>query len=56
MHTKKTVALKPIFMSFLLSMAVIPLMCISHNHYLGENLHNKDPKILAFHIFGLKFK
>ena len=54
MHTNSTVALKPNLMSSLLIRAVFLLICIFLNNSLSQNLHNKDPKILAFNVFGLK--
>ena len=54
MHSNTTVALNPNFMSSLVLRAVFLLICIFLNHSSSKNLHNKDPKIFAFHIFGLK--
>ena len=54
MYTNTTVALKPNFMSSLLLRAVFLLICIFINNSLSQTLHNKDPKILAFDVCGLK--
>ena len=54
MHTNRTVALKPNFMSSLLLRAVYLLVCIFLNISYSKNLHNIGPKLFAFHIFGLK--
>ena len=49
MHTNVRIALKPNFMSFLLSSAVISY-AFSLVTYEFQNLPNKDPKIVVFYI------
>ena len=52
MHTNTIEALKPTFLNSLSICAVSYKICIFFNQL--KNLHNKDPKIFAFQIYGLK--
>ena len=57
MHSNKTVALKPNFMSSLLLRAVFLLICIFlNNSFKLKSSYNEDPEIFDFHIIGLKFR